>query len=316
MTQKEFNAILKKYLDGHCTPEEEREIEAWYSSQKNDPIAMEAEERATVEKKIWNGIVQKASLKRKFKIVKSVWIAGAAACILLVGGILLLNFNMPTPENPSVLATDKSLTLPDGSRVRLSDNAQIHYDEYFNKKHRNISLTGSAFFDVTPDRTKPFIISSGDLITEVVGTSFEIAQNPELNTIEVKVVSGEVTVYNPAQKKQTKTVLTPNQKVVYNRLFKNINRTLVESPQPLATNVAVEPKFVFVNTSLKEVTKTFKEVYGIDFKIEDKKIEDCLVNADLENLPMFTKLDLICRSLEASYLIQGTTVFLNGEGCN
>ena len=317
MTQKEFNDILKKYLEGTCTQEEEREIEEWYSAQKFESLNMGSEEIVSVEKKIWAEIIQKSSLKKKrFTIIKKIGITSAAACILLFAGIWIKTLLKPVPETKIAAFVKQKLTLPDGSEVVLEDNAQVIYDKQFNKTHRNVTLTGSAFFEVKPDKTKPFIISSGDLVTEVVGTSFGISQNSELNTVEVTVVTGEVTVYNPGNKKQTKTVLTPNQKVVYNQLFKNLNRTLVESPQPLADKVFEESKFVFENTSLKEVASTFKQVYGIDFKINDKKIEDCRVNADLENLPMFTKLDLICRSLEASYTIDGTTVFINGEGCN
>lgn len=316
MTQKEFNDTIKKYLDGHCTEEEERRIEEWYAAQKLESLHMPTEEMVSLEKRMWGNIAQKLPLKRRFLIWQRIGIAGAAACILVVIGLLFKTRPGPGSEMESVVSEKRHLTLPDGSEVTLARDAQIHFDKNFNKNHRNVTLEGSAFFHVTPDKSKPFIISSGDLVTEVLGTSFEISQNSDLDVIEVRVVTGEVTVYNPNMKKQTRMVLFPNQKVVYNKLFKNLNRTLVESPQPLPDKVFPESKFVFVNTPLKEVARTFTEVYGIEFQIDDKNIEECIVNADLENLPMFTRLELICKSVEASYIINGTTVFLSGEGCN
>lgn len=316
MTQKEFNDTIKKYLEGNCTPEEERQIEEWYATQKFESLNMGTEEMISIEKRMWGNIVQKSALKRRFRILKRIGMAGAAACVIMMTGLLFKTRLKPKSGIENVISEKRHLTLPDGSEVTLAQNAQIHFDENFNTVHRNVTLEGSAFFNVTPDKTRPFVISSGDLVTEVLGTSFEISQSADRDVIEVRVVTGEVTVYNPGMKKQTKVVLSPNQKVVYNKLFKNLNRTLVESPQPLADKVSAESKFIFVNTPLREVAKTFREVYGIDFQIYDKNMEECIVNADLENLPMFTRLELICKSVEASYSINGTSVFLSGEGCN
>lgn len=314
MTQKEFNDTIKKYLEGGCTQEEERQIEEWYATQKLESLHIPTEEMISIEKRMWGNIAQKLPLKRRLLTWGKIGVA--AACMLVVAGLLFKTRLKPKFETENMVTEKRHLTLPDGSEVTLARNAQIHFDKNFNKNHRNVTLEGSAFFHVTPDKNKPFVIFSGDLVTEVLGTSFEISQNSDLDVIEVRVVTGEVTVYNPHMKKQTRMILSPNQKVVYNKLFKNLNRTLVESPQPLPGKVFPESRFVFVNTPLREVARTFTEVYGIDFQIDDKNIEECIVNADLENLPMFTRLELICKSVEASYIINGTTVFLSGEGCN
>lgn len=302
MTQKEWNDSLKKYLDGHCTPEEEAQIEAWYLRQNTEELPLGSEEKKDIEKRMWKELRKESAAKtRVFR-----WIWTAAAAVVLALGY----FFWPTPLHRQ----EGVLVLPDGSEVRLGENAQVKYDENFNVTHRKVTLLGSAFFDVHPDKTKPFIITSGELVTEVLGTSFEIAQKQD--QIEVRVVTGEVTVYNPRLKNQGKVVLSPNQKAVYHLLYKNVNQTLVETPVPLPTQASSEKDFVFENTPLKQVAETFKKVYGIEFKIDDPKMDACLVSADLENLPMFTKLDLVCKSVEASYTIRETTVYLSGEGCN
>ncbi len=302
MTQKEWNDSLKKYLDGNCSPEEEAQIEAWYLRQEVDTVAVGPEEKREMEKRMWKNI--RREIRPNAKTLRWVWTA-AAALVLTLG-----YFFWPSPVRPQ----EGILVLPDGSEVHLGENAQVHYDDNFNVTHRKVTLLGSAFFDVQPDKTKPFVITSGELLTEVVGTSFEIAQKQD--QIEVRVHTGEVSVYNPRLKNQGKVVLSPNQKAVYHLLYKNLNQTLVETPLPLPTEVAPEAQFVFENTPLKKVAETFKKVYGIEFKIDDPKMETCLVSADLENLPMFTKLELVCKSVEATYTIRETTVYLNGEGCN
>jgi transmembrane sensor len=302
MTQKEWNDALKKYLEGNCSPEEEAQIEAWYLRESNEPLALPLEEKKAIEKRMWKTI--RTEMGSKTKVFRWMWTA-AAGIVLALG-----YFFWPSP-----LSRQEGLVvLPDGTEVQLGEDASLDYDENFNRTHRNVTLTGSAFFDVKPDKSKPFIITSGELVTEVLGTSFEIAQKQD--QIEVRVVTGEVTVYNPRLKNQSKVVLSPNQKAVYHLLYKNLNQTLVETPVPLPSALAVEEQFVFENTPLSQVAETFKKAYGIEFKIDDPKMETCLVSADLENLPMFTKLELVCKSVEASYTIRETTVYLNGEGCN
>ncbi|ADQ17926.1 anti-FecI sigma factor, FecR [Leadbetterella byssophila DSM 17132] len=302
MTQKEWNDTLKKYLEGSCTPEEEEQIQAWYSKQSTDALSLPAEEKKAIEKRMWKNI--RHEMTPKGSVFRWIW-AAAASVVLALGYFL---WSSPSYRQEGVLV------LPDGTEVHLEENASLNYDKDFNLTHRNVSLQGSAFFDVKPDKSKPFIITSGELVTEVVGTSFEIAQKHD--QIEVRVVTGAVTVYNPRLKNQNKVVLSPNQKAVYHLLYKNFNQTLVETPVPLPSKESVEKKFVFENTPLKKVAETFKAVYGIEFKIDDPNMENCLVSADLENLPMFTKLELVCKSVEASYTIRETTVYLNGEGCN
>ena len=65
-------------------------------------------------------------------------------------------------------------TLPDGSFVTLNKNSSIHYPKKFPGRKRNIELKGEAFFTVTPDKEKPFVISVNDVTVTVVGTSFNI----------------------------------------------------------------------------------------------------------------------------------------------
>src|SRR3546814_8870970 len=56
---------------------------------------------------------------------------------------------------------------------------------------------GEAFFEVTPDASSPFVVYSGDLVTRVVGTSFNIKAYRDGTTDEVSVFTGKVSVSLP-----------------------------------------------------------------------------------------------------------------------
>jgi ferric-dicitrate binding protein FerR (iron transport regulator) len=86
----------------------------------------------------------------------------------------------------------KRIVLPDGSSVVLNENSQISYTKSFNRKSREIMLRGEAYFDVEPDKAKPFVIYAGQARIRVVGTSFNVDVSGDNQQVEVYVASGVV----------------------------------------------------------------------------------------------------------------------------
>jgi transmembrane sensor len=86
----------------------------------------------------------------------------------------------------------KRIVLPDGSSVVLNENSQISYSKGFNRKTREILLRGEAYFEVEPDKAKPFVIYTGQARIRVVGTSFNVNASGDSQQVEVYVATGVV----------------------------------------------------------------------------------------------------------------------------
>ena len=86
----------------------------------------------------------------------------------------------------------KAVTLPDGSTVYMNAGARLSYSKQFGRKNREVQLTGEAFFDVTPDKKRPFSISAGNAVIRVLGTSFNVNSSNKENQVEVYVSTGIV----------------------------------------------------------------------------------------------------------------------------
>src|SRR5690606_36937232 len=83
----------------------------------------------------------------------------------------------------------------DGSMIFLNRNTELQYPNQFAKDKRIINLIGGeAFFKVSPDKSKPFIVNIRDVRVTVIGTSFNIRVNE--NKTELIVESGIVEVQN------------------------------------------------------------------------------------------------------------------------
>lgn len=84
-------------------------------------------------------------------------------------------------------------TLEDGSIVYLAGNASLHYPKHFASEKREVSLQGNALFDITGNRSRPFLIETEKVKVEVMGTAFNIKTNSHV-PFELSVQRGAVKV--------------------------------------------------------------------------------------------------------------------------
>nr|WP_228084940.1 FecR family protein [Mucilaginibacter sp. JRF] len=105
----------------------------------------------------------------------------------------------------------KSVALADGSKIWLNSGSKLKYPTVFNASEREVELLeGEAFFDVKHDDKKPFIVHSKGLVTQVLGTSFNVKAYSYQSSIQVSVATGKVGVlYN----KKLLEFLIPDQQI-------------------------------------------------------------------------------------------------------
>lgn len=98
--------------------------------------------------------------------------------------------NMLTLNNDKEASTLIS-TLEDGSMIYLSESASLEYPTHFSDDKREVALSGDAYFDISKDRKKPFIINTEKATIQVLGTAFNIKDK---NPFSISVKHGEVKV--------------------------------------------------------------------------------------------------------------------------
>ncbi|OLS60636.1 FecR family protein [Pseudomonas putida] len=121
-----------------------------------------------------------------------VW-ASAAAVLLAVG---LFTFATPWPDRwradyATATGEARSLDLADGSKVELNTDTAISLDLGPNERRVQL-LRGEAWFEVSADAARPFVIRSGDGWVKVVGTRFSVSRQGDLT--RVRVAQGKVQV--------------------------------------------------------------------------------------------------------------------------
>ncbi len=266
---------------------ENKDWQAWHEQHPHEPVGL--------LKKIWevsgsykNGYqpdVEKglASFKNRMsqhqpaKVVRisPVKIAlriAAGVALLLVAGMFIKNKMGSAGDQMVVVTTNdtKELSLSDGTVVTLNESSQLSYKTEFSKKERRVQLNGEAFFKVTRDEGRPFVIETETANVRVLGTSFNIRSYPTDDYFEVYVETGKVTV--DFKNGGDGVVLSPGEFV---RLAKSEGKALKgmdESGMPNAWRTGV---ISFKGQSVSEIMKGMERLYGRKFVLNTVQQKDC-----------------------------------------
>ncbi len=228
----------------------------------------------------------------------------------------------------------QKLLLDDGSQVWLSPDATLYYPEVFNGNERFVLLEGDAFFDVMPNPNKPFVVENPELRTSVLGTSFWVRQQKGSlpSTVEVRtgkvMVSALPTLANQALKDLAPITLLPNHQVMFHNASGKFEVTLSDTMLPIAATHATTlagglekignavAKLEYRQpTLLSQVVDDLRNLYGVDIRIMNPAMNNCLLTGDLSMQELHKKMEVICLSIGASFTTEGTTILLKGEGC-
>ncbi|SEO65068.1 FecR family protein [Flavobacterium sp. CF108] len=215
-----------------------------------------------VSKNIYDGIQLRMVKKKTFNPYLKYM---AAASILFLAGLGFFfkpdfakekQLSFKTSSNP------KSIKLSDGSKIYLAANSSFQYPEKFEGDERKVVLLkGNAFFEVAKDKKHPFIITSGEVQTKVVGTSFHIQLSK--SKCEVIVVTGKVNVTSKGQSVD----LVPNEEA----LFESQKLTKQLADKSFLVNW-YNTDVTLNETTLKHVITILQYKYGVSFQYNNEQV--------------------------------------------
>lgn len=162
---------------------------------------------------------------------------------------------------------DYSLVLSDGTRVWLNAETELEYPVQFVGKERMVKLTGEAYFEVTPDAERPFVVKTGNMQTRVLGTSFNINAYTNEGAIYTTLLSGrvEVSLADATGLDVAPVVLKPGMQSSWKQGASDIELREVDLDNVIAWRYGV---FVFNEDNLDVVTRVLSRWYGVQF-VED-----------------------------------------------
>lgn len=237
-------------------------------------------------------------------------IAAAIAAIFVIGTGVLYQFSI---QNNELVAENRIVesNLPDGSLISLNTNSELEYSKKFNKKNRTVKLKGEAFFKVEHNPEKPFIINTGELKIEVIGTSFNVNAKSEKGDVEVIVETGIVKIYTKKDKSDS-VMLYAGDKALFNNTKKNIQKIVNENINYLAWKTK---KLIFEGDELQIIVNTLNETYNANIVIKNPSIKECILTNTFENQSLESILKVLEATLDLQIKKKGEVIEIRGEGC-
>ncbi|MCX2584320.1 FecR family protein [Pedobacter sp. MR22-3] len=334
--------LFQRYIDKVCT---EAELNELLSLIKNSEMRLDMESildkhweesaeiemnpdrsNAILEKTFSHEVEQPEPLK--FNYIK--WMGYAAAVIVL--GFAIWNINKPdekpmaklsnnvaekktiVPKNDLItvytIDEHQKVTLPDSSTVILNAHSSISYPKFFEPKKRNVILKGEGYFDIRHNKLKPFTVSTGKLLTTVLGTAFNIKAYDQSRNIAVTVTRGKVGV---TKGRSSLAILLPNQQMIFNTSRQNSSVSKVVASDAVRWQ---ESDIFFDDISMVQAMDMLSRKFGTPITFSDNSMKGCKFSATfLKGESLNEILRVICSFNKAKYQTGKDGITISGTGC-
>lgn len=217
------------------------------------------------------------------------------------------------PEQILVSAKSGTLEtlLPDGSRVTLNKGAMLAYPASFTGNTRQVVLTGQACFEVSREVSKPFIVQTGNVRVEVLGTVFYVSAGADKDFVSVILASGSVVTYFKGDKEH-RVLLEPGEAAELSVSHHAISKHLVNDPNLTAWKTR---RMVFENATLQEIVGTLNEVYEARITLADPRLAGCRVTATFDRQSLESVLTVLQATVGFTLSRTAEGIILSGTVC-
>lgn len=294
MDKKKISELENQYIKGECSPDEKYLLDKYLESFQKEETNWDESvhgNKLSEKEEIYNAIMRKIRHKQKNIIVRAFYssalLKAAASILILLSLSVSAYLLLKTPqENEAVIAWVEKATVPgEKAVVTLNDNTRIILNAASRLKYtrtgREVYLEGEAYFEVTHDTSKPFMVHSADITTTVLGTKFDVNAYKTENNISVSLLEGMVKV---SHEKKTGTedlvVLNPKQQLVFNkdRVLGEVHEFDPQKEVGWKDNI-----LKFKNVPLEKVLAVLERTFGVKFELAAKEKAKIKITANFKN---------------------------------
>ena len=328
----DIKSITEKYIKGNCTLEELEEAiilfadpyhnlelrptlyQYWNNLEKDSPKDIPNEDFSPILDKVHHRINLVHNQKPKGLIKRLILTVSKIAAILIIGllaGLSVQYFKNTEQVYFTSIAPKGSvsqLVLPDNSIVYLNAGSQLKYAVEGQNGKREVFLDGEAWFDVTKNEKKPFVVHTSFYDVNVTGTQFNVKAYKTDTEIVTTLEEGSVQIASSENFKMAESkTLRPGEQLVYSSLKKAIEVKKVETRMFTAWK---DNKLIFINMNLKELFVVLERKYGVDIQVMDNLILNYHYDGTIKDETILEVLDLLKETLPIKYKIEGQTILI------
>ena len=196
------------------------------------------------------------------------------------------------------------VVLADGTKVWLNSASRLIYPQSFMGKERRVVLSGEAFFDVTHDAERPFVVETSRMNVKVLGTRFNVNDYDDNEEVSTTLVNGSVEIVSGGQQAFR---LVPGEQAYgkENELEKReVNVRLYTS--------WIDGKFLFNNTELEEIAKQISRWYDVEIFFSSESVKKVrFTGAIVKFKPLEDLVRMIESTSQVRFSVKGRTIVIS-----
>ncbi|KAA2238894.1 DUF4974 domain-containing protein [Chitinophaga agrisoli] len=305
--------LLKRYVAGQCTPEEQLLVEEWYRQQLSARRDIAPPEQAGLQEQLLQRIQQPRKIIRMRPLLRV-----AAALVLLLGiGYLLVQQLRPAKiqwqEAYAAHGNPLRLQLSDGSIVWLNAGTRLRYPAAFKGNEREVQLlTGEMNIDVKQDPDHPFFVKSGGIRTRVLGTVFNVRAYERLALLQVTVQQGKVSVRCDDSLRQLagqEMILLPDEQMTLHTKDQVWEKQHIDAK---SINGWTSGRLLFDNERLDIIAMQLEYKYQVKISFANASLAAYRITAGFQAAdPLNEVLEALSMANNLHYQVNGNTIMLN-----
>lgn len=327
----DIDLLISKKLSGEITPEEITQLNNWIKkSERNQNIYNESkrvweknnhylseEDKGSDLQKIKSQIAEKES-RGKVKIRRLTFFYRVAAVIaiplLLTAGWYLATLFSSTPADTQLCAVSApkgqiaKCVLADGTKVWLNAGTTITYNPSLSGKNRLVNLNGEAYFEVTKNPRRPFIVNTKKLQVKVLGTHFNVKAYPEDKTTETTLEEGSVELHLKDFPDQKPVELKPGEHATFEINKKDLK---IEKTDTYLLTAWRDGKFIFKDATLDKIIKHLEHFYDVRIHLKNESMGKIRFRGMFSyDQNIFDALEAIEHTTSITYKMNGRDIWL------
>ena len=233
---------------------------------------------------------RKREFLHAFSLAASILVVAMSVVFLILGDRQIHEYEVVAERGQK-----SSVTLPDGSHVWLNSASRITYTSDFNKKNRNITLEGEAYFDVAKNKKIPFVVNASEMSITAVGTEFNVRNYSDEDEVCTTLVEGKVI----ASTLGCDISLTYGQEAVLNRNSGEMSFAVVSDLNHMVPWRSNE--MLLDGESLDNLSRILSRMYNVDVYFENDSIKTYTYTGLIRNNSLQNVLELVSNTSPVAY---------------
>tara|TARA_R110002049_G_scaffold58113_5_gene158426 strand:- start:9381 stop:10544 length:1164 start_codon:yes stop_codon:yes gene_type:complete len=199
-----------------------------------------------------------------------------------------------------------SIQLSDGTMVFLNSGSKLKFPQHFTQINENrlVYLEGEAYFNVSKNESKPFIVNTKNINVKVYGTQFNVSSYESDMFIETTLVEGSVSV-SESGLWENQIFIKPNFQAQYNKVENNFTKKEVDTQIYTAW---MQNRFVINNLTFSQILTKLERMYNVNFENEATQLNKETFKGEFKDENIQSVLTTMALSIPFNFEINGKVI--------